>query len=75
LELCNQLPPPLLQACWERSKRWRLHSWPDRRNDWGHARTPTKISFGEMRDSSVRGLLVYCADCRSDPSVILRQGW
>jgi hypothetical protein len=23
---------------------------------------PTKISFGEMRDSSVRGLLVYCAD-------------
>jgi hypothetical protein len=23
---------------------------------------PTKISFGEMRDSSVRGLLVHCAD-------------
>jgi len=23
---------------------------------------PTKISFGEMRDSGVRGTLVYCAD-------------
>jgi hypothetical protein len=25
---------------------------------------PTKISFGEMRDNSVRGLLIYCADYR-----------
>jgi hypothetical protein len=25
---------------------------------------PTKISFGEMRDSGVRGLLIYYADCR-----------
>src|SRR6516165_9997987 len=24
---------------------------------------PTKISFGEMRDSGVRGILVYRADC------------
>jgi hypothetical protein len=23
---------------------------------------PTKISFGEMRDSGVRGLLIDCAD-------------
>ena len=23
---------------------------------------PTKISFGEMRESGVRGILVYCAD-------------
>jgi hypothetical protein len=25
---------------------------------------PTKISFGEMRSSGVRGVLVYCADYR-----------
>jgi hypothetical protein len=27
---------------------------------------PTKITFGEMRECGVRGLLVYCADytCR-----------
>ena len=23
---------------------------------------PTKITFAEMRDSGVRGLLIYCAD-------------
>jgi hypothetical protein len=23
---------------------------------------PTKISFGDMRDMGVRGILVYCAD-------------
>jgi len=23
---------------------------------------PTKITFGEMREMGVRGLLVYCAD-------------
>jgi hypothetical protein len=25
-------------------------------------RRPQKITFGEMRDSGVRGLLVYCCD-------------
>jgi hypothetical protein len=25
---------------------------------------PTKITFGEMRDMGVRGLLIYCADYR-----------
>jgi hypothetical protein len=25
---------------------------------------PTKISFGEMRSSGVRGLLIYCSDYR-----------
>jgi hypothetical protein len=25
---------------------------------------PTKITFGELRDMGVRGLLVYCADYR-----------
>jgi hypothetical protein len=24
---------------------------------------PTKITFGEMRDMGVRGILMYCADC------------
>ena len=32
---------------------------------------PTKISFGEMRDSSVRGILVYCADYRCSHSIAL----
>jgi hypothetical protein len=30
---------------------------------------PTKITFGEMRDSGVRGLLVYCADYRCGHSI------
>ena len=36
----------------------------------------TKISFGEMRDSSVRGLLIYCADYRCSHSIAISgDGW
>jgi hypothetical protein len=28
---------------------------------------PQKITFAEMRDSGVRGLLVFCADFRCSP--------
>ena len=31
--------------------------------------SPQKITFAEMRDSGVRGLLVYCADYRSSHSI------
>ena len=31
----------------------------------------TKISFGEMRDMGVRGLLVYCADYRCSHSTAI----
>jgi len=30
---------------------------------------PQKITFAEMRDSGVRGLLVYCADYRCSHSI------
>jgi hypothetical protein len=30
---------------------------------------PQKITFGEMRDMGVRGLLVYCADYRCSHSI------
>ena len=32
---------------------------------------PTKISFGEMRESGVRGILVYCADYRCSHCVAM----
>ena len=32
---------------------------------------PQKISFGEMRDMGVRGLLVYCADYRCSHSIAI----
>ncbi len=32
---------------------------------------PQKITFGDMRDSGVRGILVYCADYRCSRSVAL----
>ena len=36
----------------------------------------TKISFDEMRDSSVRGLLIYCADYRCSHSIAISgDGW
>jgi hypothetical protein len=35
---------------------------PRRRNPWGMVRRPQKITFGEMRASGTRGLLVYCSD-------------
>ena len=37
---------------------------------------PTKITFAEMRDMGVRGLLVYCADYRCNHSIaIVRDKW
>jgi hypothetical protein len=30
---------------------------------------PQKITFGEMRDSGVRGLLIYCSDYRCSHSI------
>jgi hypothetical protein len=33
---------------------------------------PTKITFGEMRDMGVRGILVYCADYRCSLSIATR---
>ena len=37
---------------------------------------PTKITFGEMRDMGVRGLLVYCADYRCSHSIAISgDGW
>jgi hypothetical protein len=32
---------------------------------------PTKITFAEMRDMGVRGLLVYCADYRCSHSMAI----
>ena len=32
---------------------------------------PQKISFAEMRDMGVRGLLVYCADYRCSHSIAI----
>jgi hypothetical protein len=32
---------------------------------------PTKITFAEMRESGVRGLLVYCADYRCSHSIAI----
>ena len=37
---------------------------------------PQKITFAEMRDSGVRGLLVYCADYRCSHSIAVSgDGW
>jgi len=36
----------------------------------------TKISFGEMREMGVRGILVYCADYRcSHPIALSGDAW
>ena len=41
-----------------------------------HARPPQKITFAEMRDMGVRGLLVYCADYRCSHSIAISgDGW
>jgi hypothetical protein len=34
-------------------------------------RRPQKITFGEMRPSGVRGLLIYCADYKCSHSVAI----
>ena len=37
---------------------------------WG-MQTPEKITFGEMRESGVRGLLIYCADYHCSHSIAI----
>ena len=32
---------------------------------------PTKITFGELRDMGVRGVLIYCADYKCSHSIAL----
>ena len=32
---------------------------------------PTKISFGDMREAGVRGLLIYCADYRCSHAIAI----
>ena len=37
---------------------------------------PTKITFGDMREQGVRGILIYCADYRCSHSIaISADGW
>ena len=36
-----------------------------------HCARPAKISFAEMRDMGVRGLLVYCADYHCSHSIAI----
>ena len=37
---------------------------------------PTKITFAEMRDMGVRGMLVYCADNQCSHSIAISgDGW
>ena len=49
--------------------------WPDVRLSDIEARLvcqdphPQKITFAEMRESGVHGLLVFCADCRCSHSI------
>ena len=32
---------------------------------------PTKITFGDMREQGVRGILIYCADYRCSHSIAI----
>ena len=32
---------------------------------------PTKITFADMREQGVRGLLIYCADYRCSHSIVI----
>jgi hypothetical protein len=37
---------------------------------------PTKITFGEMRDMGVRGVLIYCADYQCSHSIaVMADQW
>jgi hypothetical protein len=37
---------------------------------------PQKVTFGEMRDTGVRGLLVYCSDYKCSHSIAISgDGW
>jgi hypothetical protein len=42
----------------------------------GHAALtrPQKITFGEMRESGVRGVLIYCADYHCSHSIAVMAG-
>jgi hypothetical protein len=41
-----------------------------------HDPRPVKITFGEMRSSGVRGVLVYCSDYRCSHSIeMMADGW
>jgi hypothetical protein len=44
-----------------------------RRNHWGMLKPnlPQKITFADMREQGVRGLLVYCADYRCSHSIAI----
>jgi hypothetical protein len=36
---------------------------------------PAKITFGEMRASGVRGLLIYCSDYRAALKAAIDRNW
>lgn len=38
---------------------------------WGMAAREQKITFGEMRDMGVRGLLIYCSDYKCSNSLAI----
>jgi hypothetical protein len=41
-----------------------------------HDRRPVKITFGEMRSSGVRGVMVYCTDYKCSHSIAMpADGW
>ncbi len=42
-----------------------------RRHDHVTAQRPTKITFAEMREMGVRGLLIYCSDYRCSHSMAI----
>jgi hypothetical protein len=44
------------------------------RDDQPRPTAPGKITFAEMRDMGVRGLLIYCADYRCSHSIAISAG-
>jgi hypothetical protein len=57
-----ELPPTS-----EPTKKWKPATMTER---------PTKITFAEMRDMGVRGILVYCADYQCSHSIAISgDGW
>ena len=50
----------------------RLPLRPDRQNHGGMPDRPTKITFADMRDMGVRGVLIYCQDHRCRPLIALK---
>jgi hypothetical protein len=63
------LPWPLVRPG-ERVVGWQLR----RRYAIADAMRPQKITFGEMREMGVRGVLVYCADYTCSHSVTMDAG-